>query len=156
MSHTILPSRTELVYLDMYQTAMYGIKAHLIKQSPKRKLLHTGEIHPRMLRGVPRPMFLYVPKQDHLVCFLGGSYMLGALNVQEKKPRRQVIPRAYPPVLREFSDLAKEDWNVGHELIKTCVDTYTGTETGLSAEITMFRMPNDTYKGKEEDWYIKK
>jgi hypothetical protein len=145
----------------MYREAANGIKRHLLKLSEKSHLLYTAEIEPRFHRGgTQRPVFITVPKQDHLVCFLGGSYMLGAIN--RGSPLRNdddgdLHIMAYPPSsVEEFSPLAQEDWAVGHELIKTCVDTYQGTSTGLSAEITMFRTKDDKYTGEEEDWYIKK
>lgn len=156
-----LLSHSEPVYKAMYREAAAGIKHHLLKQSEAEKLLYTSEIEPRYYRGSQRPVFITIPKQDHLVCFLGGSYMLGALHTQEEERTSggdaiQVMP-AYPlSALDDLSPLAQEDWTVGHELIRTCVETYRGTKTGLAAEITMFRMANDSYKGEESDWYIKK
>lgn len=145
---------SELVYLDMYQRAATGIKRNLMKQSPKQQLLFTAEISPRRRPGSERPVFMLTPKQDHLVCFLGGSYMLGALHSQEEEPQSSVAPASYPPA--HLSNLSLEDWTVGHELIRTCVETYSGTKTGLAAEITMFRIEGDSYPGSEEDWFIKK
>lgn len=148
---------SESVYLEMYQRAMSGIKSHLLKQSPKQKLLFTAEIHPRMYQGSQKPVFVLMPKQDHLVCFLGGSSMLGALHVQENGIEDGKRAISFPPSTDlVFSALSREDWSVGHELIKTCVETYTGTNTGLSPEIAMFRLEHDSYTGAEEDWYIKR
>jgi hypothetical protein len=147
----------------MYREAATGIKRHLLRQSEKQKLLYTTEIEPRFYPGRQQPVFTVIPKQDHLVCFLGGSYMLGALHTTSTaangifNDEENVHVMSYPPTSpADFSNLAQEDWTIGHELIRTCVDTYQGTSTGLSAEITMFRIANDNYPGDEEDWYIKK
>ncbi|MCO5565297.1 hypothetical protein L7F22_018970 [Adiantum nelumboides] len=150
-------NRTETVYLDMYQQAMTGVKKHLLRRSRTGNFVHTVEIQPFMNYQTRKPGFRVNPKQDHLVCFLGGSFMLGALHVQESLPFVEQTFLSYPPTSsRSFSKLAREDWSIGHELIKTCVETYTGTKTGLSPEIAMFRVKNDGYHGLEEDWFIKK
>ena len=54
------------------------------------------------------------PKQDHLVCFLGGSLLLGVTEAR----------LSVPPNSEEFSQTDLEDWELGTGLIKTCVDTY--------------------------------
>jgi hypothetical protein len=146
-------SHSEAIYDTMYKEAAKGIKRHLLKQTYKSKLLFTSEIEPRVQPNNQRPTFTGVPKQDHLVCFLGGSYMLGAIHASLESGSM-----TYPPLsIDQFTPLALEDWTVGHELIRTCVDTYQGTKTGLSAEISMFRPEGDTHPDKEkEDWYIKK
>lgn len=144
---------TETAYLDMYQKAMMGVKRRLIRQSPVRKMLHTTELHIRIDRQTRQQSIQTVGKQDHLVCFIGGSFMLGALY------SNPVLSKlTYPPTKdtsKTWNDLAQEDWDVGHELTKTCVETYSDTKTGLSPEIAMFRLEGDGYKGPEEDWYIK-
>ncbi|PWN31279.1 seven-hairpin glycosidase [Meira miltonrushii] len=150
-------NRTETVYLDMYQQAMRGVKKHLLRRSESGKFVHTIEIQPFMNYQTRKPGFRLNPKQDHLVCFLGGSFMLGALHVQQSLPFTEQTVLPYPPTSSDsFSNLAREDWSIGHELIKTCMETYTSTKTGLSPEIAMFRIQNDNYPGSEVDWYIKK
>lgn len=95
--------------------------------------------------------------------------MLGAINIPQGLIRRtsqfdnddeeqdnSSKSATYPlQKIDELSAASQEDWSVGHELIRTCVDTYTGTSTGLGPEIAIFRLPNDSYPGHEEDWYIK-
>jgi len=87
------------------------------------------------------------PKQDHLVCFLGGSLMLG-------------VASAYPnhrPVWSRMSPSQQLDYVAGKGLIDTCVETYEGTETGLGAEIIMFNSPEQSKKSYDPvDWYIKR
>jgi endoplasmic reticulum Man9GlcNAc2 1,2-alpha-mannosidase len=58
-----------------------------------------------------------IPKQDHLVCFLGGSLMLGAV-------ASATVPVSIPPRSDELPDHAKRDWKTGVELVETCVRTY--------------------------------
>lgn len=55
-----------------------------------------------------------VHKQDHLVCFLGGSLMLGA--TEARAP--------VPPKPRDLSRSAIRDWNSGQDLIDTCMATH--------------------------------
>jgi endoplasmic reticulum Man9GlcNAc2 1,2-alpha-mannosidase len=57
-------------------------------------------------------------KQDHLVCFLGGSLLLGVTEGHG----------SFPPNWKALSVTQKRDWTTGTELIKTCVATYN-TET---------------------------
>jgi mannosyl-oligosaccharide alpha-1,2-mannosidase len=64
------------------------------------------------------------PKQDHLVCFLGGSLMLGAVATEAQRR-----PVSIPPMAVELSETGKRDWMTGFELINTCVDTYKDTAT---------------------------
>jgi len=55
-------------------------------------------------------------KQDHLVCFLGGSLMLGATDGGHAD---------VPPKPEQFSTAGQQrDWNTGVELIKTCMETH--------------------------------
>jgi hypothetical protein len=87
------------------------------------------------------------PKQDHLVCFLGGSLLLG-------------VSSAYPnhhPVWSRMSPSQQIDYLAGTSLIDTCVETYEGTETGLGAEIVMFMSPEQSQTWEDpKDWYIKR
>ncbi|KAG8892012.1 mannosyl-oligosaccharide alpha-1,2-mannosidase [Tulasnella sp. 403] len=141
-------NRTELVYRKMYDASMDSIHQHLLKRTPIHKLLYTAELQPIgysedwLLEGKWR----VTPKQDHLVCFLGGSLLLGATEARESiPPNTKKLPRQHDA----------RDWNSGIELIDTCVDTHR-TETGLSPEIAMFY---DTKYGDVKktgrEWYIK-
>lgn len=153
----LLTNRKETVYRDMYDRAMAGIKKSLIRESVFQKppLLFTTEVQPFQPNPKERHTFRLIPKQDHLVCFLGGSLMLGATESQSPIP---------PTSLKELGQrqaAALEDWSVGHELIRTCVETYKTTKTGLGPEIAHFRLPQEKERmrelgvTKEEDWYIK-
>ena len=92
-----------------------------------------------------------VPKQDHLVCFLGGSLMLGAATSGAVS-----LPVTIPPRASELTPQAQRDWKTGVELIETCMQTHD-TATGLSPEIAHFRIPGDKVVGSSvpSDWYIK-
>ncbi|KAH7104958.1 glycoside hydrolase [Auriculariales sp. MPI-PUGE-AT-0066] len=127
--------RTEEVYRKMYDDAMSAVHSHLVEYTPTQKLLITVEL----------PSFSKKKegKQDHLVCFLGGSLMLGATDGAHA---------AIPPDLSKMSTNARRDWGTGQELIKTCMETHK-SKTGLSPEITHFHL--DPVEGAQQDWYIK-
>lgn len=162
--------RTEKVYREMYNNAVKGIKRLLVKPSVHSDppLQFTIELAPRRSKD-GRPFMQVVPKQDHLVCFLGGAMMLGSTST--KDIWGDTTKRPIPPISdRGTGDATdKEDWRVGHELVRTCMDTYTKTKTGLSPEIAFFKTPSDAnlteaqYAAmnrapipKNVDWYIKK
>lgn len=60
-----------------------------------------------------------MPKQDFLVCFFGGSLMLGATRTGSL-----VHPVSRPPLPEELSETGQRDWRTGAELIKTCMATH--------------------------------
>ena len=94
-----------------------------------------------------------MPKQDHLVCFLGGSLMLGAVT-----SGAHALPVSVPPRPGQLTATGKRDWNTGVELVETCMRTHD-TATGLSPEIVHFRIPSDNLDhaigNMPQDWYIK-
>nr|ACZ80670.1 putative mannosyl-oligosaccharide 1,2-alpha-mannosidase protein [Cryptococcus depauperatus] len=97
----------------MYDEAMSGIKKHLIGQTRKSDLIYTQELHPAIHPRDKTRTWQIVPKQDHLVCFLGGSFLLG-LNEGGKR---------------------KVDWqHMGERDTEDC---------GLAPEIAMFVQPSD-------------
>ncbi|KAI0714702.1 glycoside hydrolase [Earliella scabrosa] len=141
---------TETVYQEMYNGAMDGIHAHLIQKSQYTQLTYTSELVPErdMAGGLT---WRLVPKQDHLVCFLGGSLMLGAATSGAVS-----LPVTIPPRASELTPQAQRDWKTGVELIETCMQTHD-TATGLAPEIVHFRIPSDGVVGSgvPSDWYIK-
>ena len=60
-----------------------------------------------------------LPKQDHLVCVLGGSLMLGATTTGSI-----ASPVSVPPLASELTESGQKDWKLGFELINTCMNTY--------------------------------
>ncbi|EGN93776.1 glycoside hydrolase family 47 protein [Serpula lacrymans var. lacrymans S7.3] len=143
-------NQTEGVYREMYDDAMTGIHDHLVQISPSSSLTYTAELVPeRKGQGL---QWRLVPKQDHLVCFLGGSLMLGATT-----SGALVHPVSVPPRPEELTEQGKRDWKTGIELIRTCMATHD-TQTGLSPEIAHFRTQNDNLEQLAHmptDWYIK-
>ncbi|KAF7295445.1 alpha-1,2-Mannosidase [Mycena indigotica] len=155
-------ARTEPVYLRMYQDAMAGIHKELIRQTPKRKVWYTAELIPGGGGGDWRTSWSLQHKQDHLVCFLGGSLMLGATTVHLAEHHRQAkrapaLSRSphsgpsRPPHMSELSEIGKRDWNAGVKLLDGCMETHK-TATGMSPEIAMF-LPDPGQP--EREWHIK-
>ncbi|KAJ6608840.1 glycoside hydrolase [Mycena sp. CBHHK59/15] len=134
----------ETVYRDMYDEAMHAIHVNLIETSNNKKLTYTAEIHPKRLVHNNQMSWVRALKQDHLVCFLGGSLMLGATTTGALQKV------SVPPTLEQLSPVGQRDWTTGVQLIETCVDTYR-TATGLAPEIVYFRDKLE----KHGDWYIK-
>lgn len=83
-----------------------------------------------------------MPKQDHLVCFFGGSFILGVT-----EGNRRDLDWA------NLDERDQEDFLIGRGIVETCVDTYD-TATGLGPEIAMFYLPEQE-EVDEADWYIK-
>jgi len=143
-------SKSETVYRQMYQESMDAVNAHLVQQTPTSGFMYTAELRPE--RTATGASWRLVPKQDHLVCFLGGSLMLGATTSGSLVEQVSV-----PPRYGELSPEGRRDWRVGVELIRTCMETHN-TATGLSPEIVHFRTANDGLDSNgmvPRDWYIK-
>ncbi|KAJ6585005.1 glycoside hydrolase [Mycena capillaripes] len=135
----------------MYGNAMDAVHKHLIKKSANSKMVYTSELIPeRHPNG--EISWRLTPKQDHLVCFFGGSLLLGATTTGAL-----VHPVSIPPKPEQLSESGQRDWQTGLNLIKTCMDTHK-TVTGLAPEIAHFRIASDGI-GDEyrypSDWYIK-
>ncbi|KAJ6508768.1 glycoside hydrolase [Mycena sanguinolenta] len=142
---------TEVFYRDMYTNAMDAVHKHLIKKSANSNMVHTSELVPeRNQHG--ETTWRLTPKQDHLVCFFGGSLLLGATTAGAL-----VHPVSVPPKPEELSEAGQRDWKTGISLVKTCMDTHN-TATGLAPEIVHFRIASDGMGHDSmfpDDWYIK-
>ncbi|KAL7423492.1 mannosyl-oligosaccharide alpha-1,2-mannosidase [Cryptotrichosporon argae] len=134
--------RQEPVYRDMYDEAMGGIKKHLVAQTKRSGLIHTHELHPMRHPQTGAQTWQVVPKQDHLVCFLGGSLILGVT----EGGRRAVD-------WHNLDARDMEDFVVGKGIVESCVRTHD-TATGLAPEIAMFVQPSDD-RSDTLDWYVK-
>jgi hypothetical protein len=89
-------------------------------------------------------VFHSTPKQDHLVAFLGASLLMGV--TEGTGP--------VPPDQAAFSPTQADDFYAGQQLIRTFVATYTGSKTGLGAEIVnYYRTAEEAIKAKRE-WFI--
>ncbi|KAF7329139.1 alpha-1,2-Mannosidase [Mycena kentingensis (nom. inval.)] len=148
---------TEAVYADMYATAMDGIHQLLLVNGPRTGMLFTQEVQPKR-NAQGGITWVRIRKQDHLVCFLGGNLLLGAVRLHSL-----VDEVSIPPKEHELSPTGRRDWTTGINLIETCMDTYR-TKTGLSPEIIHFRESIDTKRKKkndksdpeeDRDWFIK-
>ncbi|KAG9006461.1 mannosyl-oligosaccharide alpha-1,2-mannosidase [Tulasnella sp. JGI-2019a] len=125
-------NRTEETYRFMYDNSMDAIHQHLFRRTPSRKLLYTSEYHnvrwPNHGAEYDITKWHVEHKQDHLVCFLGGSLMLGA--TESRGP--------VPPKLRDLTRSAIRDWNSGRDLIETCMATHeTATLVTFSGRMVM-------------------
>ncbi|PBK72496.1 glycoside hydrolase [Armillaria solidipes] len=138
--------RTEPIYKKMYADSMKGLHENLVQKTPRRGLTYIAELIPRRSKdGVTWDLSA---KQDHLVCFLAGSLMLGATTSGAAKRTVSI-----PPRLEELTPQGQRDWQTGVDLLETCMDTHR-TSTGLSPEIVMFRTTEE--KGESDrDWFIK-
>jgi mannosyl-oligosaccharide alpha-1,2-mannosidase len=72
-------------------------------------------------------------QQDHLCCFAGGLFTLGALEVQRAERENAVLPSMY-----ELSTRADKHRQIGKELTETCVELYEEQPTGLGPEIVSY------------------
>ncbi|KAK7060811.1 mannosyl-oligosaccharide alpha-1,2-mannosidase [Paramarasmius palmivorus] len=137
---------TEPIYHKMYDDAMEGIHNKLVHKTPRHHLTYIAELIPQGNSGDLEKMnWSLQHKQDHLVCFLAGSLMLGAAASEGQNLSEPAQPKLFKP-------RAKRDWKLGVELLESCMRTHE-TETGLSPEIAMFRDKID--ETAERDWYIK-
>jgi hypothetical protein len=114
----------------MYDDAMTAIHSHLVKKS-KSGLTYTAELIPERHRSGGEIAWRLVPKQDHLVCFFGGSLMLGAAT----SPAPGVEKVSIPPRRTELSPAAIRDWKTGVELTETCMKTHD-TKTYVTLFLT--------------------
>ncbi|CUA73820.1 mannosyl-oligosaccharide alpha-1,2-mannosidase [Rhizoctonia solani] len=140
--------RSEGVYRVMYDDAMAAIGEHLLMRTPTSKIVHTGELQPARAGGYQQHDWKLVPKQDHLVCFLGGSLLLGVTDGGRMR---------VPPDTSKFNEREGRDWTMGVKLIEGCMATHE-TATGLAPEIAHFRTKHDPPMVREQapfDWYIK-
>ncbi|XP_073158751.1 mannosyl-oligosaccharide 1,2-alpha-mannosidase MNS3 [Henckelia pumila] len=119
---------SNLTYLhDMYKESVKGIKELLVRKSTPNGLVFVGEL-PYGLHSA------FSPKMDHLVCFLPGTLALGATKgiAKEKAMRENLL---------SFEDL--ENLKLAEDLVKTCVEMYSVTSSGLAPEIAYFNMEGE-------------
>mgnify|MGYP001191598818 FL=1 len=109
--------------------SMNGVKNNLLGQTPKRRGKHNGGLVfiSEKNHGLSGPLS---SKFDHLVCFIGGSLMLGATKgVPYKEAKEQ----------EWWSEQCASDWKLGLEITRTCYNMYSENDvTGLAPEIAVF------------------
>lgn len=134
-------NKKETVYLDMYNDAMTGVKKHLVAKSHPSHLTFIGELP----QGVGDTLS---PKMDHLVCFMPGSFALGATEGLTVAAARAADGGA------KWGTRQEEDLSLARELMRTCYEMYRVTPTGLAPEIAWFNLQHDredTGRLEEED-----
>ncbi|XP_014241957.1 endoplasmic reticulum mannosyl-oligosaccharide 1,2-alpha-mannosidase isoform X1 [Cimex lectularius] len=103
-----------------YIQAINGINKLLVRRTPKSNLLFIGE-----LKAGSRE---FVPKMDHLVCYLPGTLALGY---------HHGLPEAH--------------LQLAQELLYTCYRTYADRPTFLAPEITFFILQEES----KHDMFVK-
>ncbi|KAL1130956.1 hypothetical protein AAG570_012197, partial [Ranatra chinensis] len=116
----IQTGKTKQYLRDDYIEAVLGIEKHLAKRTANKKLLFIGE-----LKGGTRD---FVPKMDHLVCYLPGTLALGY-----------------------HHGLPLSHMQLAEQLMETCYQTYAERPTFLAPEITYFSLQS----GGMSDMYVK-
>lgn len=118
----------EDIYWQMYKESLAGVKKHMVGHSKPNGRTFIGELE----RGLKGPLS---PKMDHLVCFYGGLVALGATNGQTLAEARK---------LPLWTAENEEDFKLGEELTETCYHMYADTPSGLSPEIVVFNMGDES------------
>ncbi|PPQ65611.1 hypothetical protein CVT24_011820 [Panaeolus cyanescens] len=143
----LLTKRTEPKYLEFYKETMTAIHDNLVQRGLSKNHAYIAELQPeRNADGTVDWKLNH--KQDHLVCFLAGSLMLGATTTGATVPRTSI-----PPKTSELTATGLRDWQLGEELLKTCLHTHE-TATGLSPEIAYFFHDKRKWRHPKRDWYI--
>ncbi|KAL7330857.1 mannosyl-oligosaccharide alpha-1,2-mannosidase, variant 2 [Mucor circinelloides] len=122
--------KSEIKYRERYDHAVDGIKKHLVQHSYPNNMLYIAE-----LMDSSQPNAIH-PKMDHLVCFMGGSFVLGVTEGAS---------------IHELDPLDKkdgEDFHLAQELTRTCYEMYNMTATGLASEIVYFN--TNPHSGPDE------
>lgn len=125
----------EPVYKAMYDEAMEGVKVNLIQQSEPNKLTFIGEL-PEGFKGA------FSNKMDHLVCFAGGMFALGATEGLRVEQARRL----------KWTSSQENDYRMGMEITRTCYEMYAQMPSGLAPEIVQF----NTDPSKMKDMSVKR
>ena len=114
----------EHVYEEMWKEALAGVKKHLITYSRPSNFTVLAE----RPNGLDHDLS---PKMDHLVCFMPGTIALATTGGQP-------LPQARRD--RSWGSEQEEDLLLAEALMKTCMNMYTVTPSGLAGEITYFNI----------------
>ncbi|KAI8329903.1 glycoside hydrolase [Blakeslea trispora] len=129
-------NKSEIVYRERYDHAVDGIKRHLVQTSHPEGLTFIAELidsaHPAQVH----------PKMDHLVCFMGGQFMLG------------VTEGGFLRDPDRLDQKDSEDYRLAQEITRTCYEMYHRTATGLASEIVYFNM-DLTKAGPDMDIHVR-
>ncbi|KAF9042257.1 glycoside hydrolase family 47 protein [Panaeolus papilionaceus] len=143
----LLTKRTEPKFREFYEETMTAIHENLVQRGLSKNHVYIAELHPERKADGTMDWKLN-HKQDHLVCFLAGSLMLGATTTGATVNRPSIPPKA-----SELTATGLRDWQLGEELLQTCLHTYE-TATGLSPEIAHFFHDKKKWRHPKRDWYV--
>ncbi|KAG2179971.1 hypothetical protein INT43_003758 [Umbelopsis isabellina] len=131
--------KSEPIYRQMYDQATDAMKKYLIGHSYPSNYLYLGELP----EGKNNPSNLS-PKMDHLVCFIGGSFALGATEGPSLSKTTKMM-----------SDRDNYDIKLGQEITRSCYEMYNSTATGLASEIVYFNTKSNNVQGSNQDSHEK-
>ncbi|KAF9063968.1 glycoside hydrolase [Rhodocollybia butyracea] len=142
---------TEPVYQSMYDHAMDGAVDNLIQRTPVESLTYVGQLDPqgRSLSSSTK-LWHFGHRQEHLVCFLAGTLMLGAVTSGSRDGHHTV---SVPPLPEQLTERGLRDWQMGIDILEGCLSTHD-TETGLAPEVAEFRAADDEKYPYDRDWFI--
>ncbi|KAF5384643.1 hypothetical protein D9757_007462 [Collybiopsis confluens] len=142
----------EPVYQNMYNDAVDGIADNLLRRTPLENLTYMAELNPQGGRAAHLSTLEWNLgyRQEHLVCFLAGTLMLGAVTSGARNGHHKV---SVPPRPREFTSRGLRDWKMGIDLLEGCMTTHD-TLTGLAPEVAQFRSEDDESYSYKKDWFI--
>ena len=118
----------EPIYNAMYQESVRGMKDKLLRTSRPNGLAFLGELE----NGVGAPLS---NKMDHLVCFIGGLFALGATEGETLKKARKSS---------NWNKIKEDDILLAKDITHTCYEMYHQTATGLAPEIVVFNTAHDS------------
>ncbi|XP_054274703.1 endoplasmic reticulum mannosyl-oligosaccharide 1,2-alpha-mannosidase-like [Macrosteles quadrilineatus] len=121
----IQTGKTHEFLKEDYLKAVAGIKKRLAKRTPTKNLLFIGELKSSGGRE-------FVPKMDHLVCFVPGMLALGV-----------------------HYGMPEEHLSMAVDLMDTCYQTYAQRPTFLAPEITFFNFKPNKEDESQPDMYVK-
>ncbi|KAK9320324.1 glycoside hydrolase [Lipomyces orientalis] len=114
-------NKREIIYRQMYDESMAGLKSRLIQKSKPSGLTYVAELD----HGIDGALS---PKMDHLVCFLPGNLALGST---EGHPL--FVAQRTSWTVSQASDM-----KLAKDLTRTCYEMYKVTKTGIAPEIVYF------------------
>ncbi|KAJ1923269.1 mannosyl-oligosaccharide alpha-1,2-mannosidase [Tieghemiomyces parasiticus] len=132
---------------DMYDASVEGIKRHMIRTSLTAGVTLVGELWLPFLGRVPWKQYVndynrgvknrpeFIPKAEHLACFLPGLLALGATRGYSLAAIRAGHSRRTKPHLTPRD---QEDLDLAEKLAYGCWKMYNSTATGLAPEYIRF------------------
>ncbi|KAJ3050914.1 mannosyl-oligosaccharide alpha-1,2-mannosidase [Rhizophlyctis rosea] len=113
---------TEPTYHKEFLFAMDGIRKHLLALTRPSELFYVGELQ-------QSPSHKFVPKMDHLVCFLPAVLALSASKGKRVTPAERL----------KLSWRDRLDLDLAEELTRGCWEQYRQSNSGLASEIVYWR-----------------